>query len=94
MINVNEYFDGHVKSLTLHGATGRETVGVMKAGEYTFNTGLKEIMTVVSGALTIQLEGSEEWNVYEKFESFEVPANSSFKLKVYNDTAYLCQFVG
>lgn len=94
MINVNEYFEGNVKSLTLQNCGGKETVGVMKAGEYEFNTGLKEIMTVISGSMTIQLKDSEEWVIYEKFDSFTVPANSSFKLKIFADVAYLCQFVG
>lgn len=94
MINVNEYFDGKVKSLSLEGASGKETVGVMKPGEYTFKTGLKEIMTVISGALTVQFPGDDEWRLFQAGDIFEVPANSSFDLKVYADTAYLCQFVG
>jgi hypothetical protein len=51
-------------------------------------------MTVISGSMTILLPGDEEWGIYEKMESFVVPANSSFKLKIFADTAYLCQFVG
>lgn len=94
MINVNEYFDGNVKSLNIQGFSGKETVGVMKPGEYTFNTELKEVMTVISGAMTIQFENSPEWELFEKHQTFEVPANSSFKLKIYADAAYLCQFVG
>lgn len=94
MITVNEYFEGNVKSLSLQNCGGKETVGVMKAGEYEFNTALKEIMTVISGSMTILLPGDEEWGIYEKMESFVVPANSSFKLKIFADTAYLCQFVG
>ncbi len=38
MIEVNEYFDGKVKSLSLHTDALPATVGVMQAGEYTFNT--------------------------------------------------------
>jgi purine/pyrimidine-nucleoside phosphorylase len=94
MVKVNEYFDGNVKSLSLLGAGGQETVGVMQAGEYTFNTALKEIVTVISGAMTVQLPGEEEWILIQPGESFEVPANDFFNLKIYRDTAYLCQFVG
>jgi hypothetical protein len=94
MINVNEYFDGKVKSLSLQGPGGKETVGVMKPGEYTFKTDLKEIMTVVSGALTVKLPGESDWKLFQGGEIFEVDAKSSFHLKVYTDTAYLCQFVG
>jgi purine/pyrimidine-nucleoside phosphorylase len=94
MVKVNEYFDGKVKSLSFAGSGGDETVGVMQPGEYTFNTGLKEIVTVVSGAMTIMLPGDDEWMLIQPGEAFEVPANSSFQLKIFRDTAYLCQFIG
>ncbi|HUH74559.1 MAG TPA: pyrimidine/purine nucleoside phosphorylase [Chitinophagales bacterium] len=94
MIAVNEYFDGKVKSLAFNSASGATTVGVMKAGEYTFNTGKKELITIVSGSLTVKISGMEEWELFEPGESFEVEANSSFDLIVFIDTAYLCQFIG
>lgn len=94
MINVNEYFDGKVKSLAFDSVSGGATVGVMQAGSYTFNTGKKELMTVVSGSLTVKIPGIDEWQLFQAGESFEVPANSSFDLIVYVDTAYLCQFIG
>jgi len=92
MIEVNEYFDGKVKSLSLNTATLPATVGVMAPGAYTFNTGDREEVTVVSGAMEIQLYGSDDWNTYNPGESFDVPANSSFNLKVNIDTAYLCLY--
>lgn len=94
MITVNEYFEGKVKSLSLAANGGKETVGVMQAGEYEFNTALKEVVTIISGAMTIQQKDSEDWILYEKFDAFEVPANSSFKLKIHTDCAYLCQYIG
>ncbi len=94
MIQVNEYFEGNVKSLSIAGAGGKETVGVMASGQYIFNTGLKELITVVSGALTVKLAEDTEWSLYQVGETFEVPANSAFELKVMVDTAYLCQCVG
>lgn len=38
MIEVNEYFDGKVKSLPVKSDKGRKTVGVMEPGEYEFDT--------------------------------------------------------
>jgi len=38
MLDVNEYFDGKVKSIAFQTATLPATVGVMQAGEYEFNT--------------------------------------------------------
>ncbi|MBB1488822.1 pyrimidine/purine nucleoside phosphorylase [Oceanospirillum sediminis] len=92
MLNVNEYFDGSVKSIALENNQGQLTVGVMEAGEYTFGTSQHETMTVVSGALTVKLPGSEEWVTYAAGERFEVDADQSFDLKVAEQTAYLCQY--
>lgn len=92
MIKMNEYFDGKVKSLALENSNGRSTVGVMKPGEFEFGTSTVEIMYVVSGALTVRLPGSEEWNIYRAGEHFNVDANQKFNLKVEEDTAYLCVY--
>lgn len=92
MLKVNEYFDGKVKSIGFQTATLPATVGVMAPGEYTFSTSKKEVMTVVSGALTVLLPGSSDWKVFEAGSAFDVPANASFQLKVAIDTAYLCTY--
>jgi len=92
MFNTNEYFDGKVKSIAFNTNTLPATVGVMATGEYVFNTAEKETMTVVSGALTIQLSDDAPEVTYQAGESFEVDANSSFNVKVAVDTAYLCVY--
>lgn len=93
MIKVNEYFDGKVKSLVVNGVAGRETVGVMAPGEYEFGTSQKEIMSVITGALVVKLPESEDFEIFYAGDRFEVPANAKFQLKVYVDTAYLCQYL-
>ena len=92
MFDTNEYFDGKVKSIAFKTSTLPATVGVMAAGEYVFNTAEKETMSVVSGALTIQLTNESPEVTYQAGESFEVDANSSFNVKVTEDTAYLCLY--
>ena len=57
MFKVNEYFDGTVKSIAFGTAEGPATIGVMAPGEYEFGTSQREIMHVVSGALTVKLPG-------------------------------------
>ena len=91
-LKVNEYFGGSVKSIGFQSATLPASVGVMEVGEYTFSTSKKEVMTVVSGCLTVQLPGETEWKDYTKGDSFEVAANESFHLKVAEETAYLCTY--
>lgn len=92
MFKTNQYFDGQVVSIGLESAEGKATVGVMAAGEYEFGTATIEIMTVISGQLTIQLPGETEWKTYKKFESFVVPKDVKFKVKANEDTPYLCLY--
>ena len=92
MFDVNEYFDGKVKSIAFQGEELASTVGVMAPGDYEFGTSQKEVMTVVSGALTIKLPGQEDWNTFKQGESFKVDANVSFGVQVATETAYLCTY--
>ncbi|HSG61791.1 MAG TPA: pyrimidine/purine nucleoside phosphorylase [Pseudomonadales bacterium] len=90
MLNVNEYFDGKVKSIAFQGAEGHVTSGVMAAGEYTFGTSQHEVMRVVYGELVVRFAGSEAWQAFPAGSEFSVEANSSFDLQVAAPTAYLC----
>ena len=92
MFDVNEYFEGKVKSIAFQTETLPATVGVMAPGEYEFGTSQKETMTVVSGALTIQSPDSTEWKTFKQGESFIVEANVKFGVQVTVETAYLCTY--
>jgi uncharacterized protein YaiE (UPF0345 family) len=92
MLKVNEYFNGQVKSIGFQTASLPASVGVMSVGEYEFSTSQHEVMTVISGALTVLLPGADDWQIFEQNGSFEVPANTSFQLKVAVETAYLCTY--
>jgi uncharacterized protein YaiE (UPF0345 family) len=92
VFKTNEYFDGKVKSIAFQGADKPATVGVMAAGEYVFDTGEKEKMTVITGELGIQLNGETEVNTYTAGQSFEVAANSVFNVSASTDCAYLCEY--
>lgn len=92
MFKVNEYFEGKVKSIAFQGEQLPATIGVMAPGDYEFGTNEAEVMTVVSGALTVQLPDSTEWQTFGAGERFDVPGNARFKLKVAQDTAYLCTY--
>lgn len=92
MFKVNEYFDGRVKSLAFATADGPATIGVMAPGDYEFGTSTVEIMSVVSGVLTVRLPGSDVWQDYKAGSSFTVAAGQKFQLKVAADAAYLCLY--
>ena len=90
----NVYFDGGVTSRTIFFADGsRKTLGIMMPGEYTFNTGSAELMEIMSGEMTVLLPGSPDWVTIRGGEAFEVPENSSFKLKVSAVSDYCCSFL-
>lgn len=91
-LDVNEYFDGKVKSIALQTETLPATVGVMAPGEYTFGTSQDEVMMVVSGALTVLLPGATEWKTFAAGEKFDVAANVEFQVKVEIDTVYFCTY--
>ncbi len=90
----NVYFDGKVTSRSVHFPDGSmRTLGFMLAGEYEFNTDTKENMEIMSGKLEVLLPDSNDWRMIQGGESFDVPASSSFRLKVIEPTDYCCSFI-
>lgn len=91
----NVYFDGGVTSRTVLFANGeKKTLGVMLPGEYTFNTANAELMEILAGELELQIAGEPGWRTVVGGEAFEVPANSSFTMKVTKLADYCCSFLG
>ncbi|QYY36543.1 pyrimidine/purine nucleoside phosphorylase [Ruficoccus sp. ZRK36] len=90
----NVYFGGKVVSRNVLFADGtRKTLGYMMPGEYTFDTGAAEIMEVLGGEMTVLLPGQSEWQTFTVGQSYDVPANSSFSLKISGDGAdYCCSY--
>lgn len=90
----NIYFDGKVTSRTIILADGsKKTLGVMLPGEYEFKTADKEIMEIVSGELEVLLPGESTWKNICGGQQFDVPANTSFKMKVAITSDYCCSFL-
>ncbi len=92
MFKTNEYFEGNVKSIAFNTQDGPATIGVMAAGEYEFGTSTIEYMTVISGAMTVQLPGETEWKEYKPFDTFIVGKDKKFRLKIASDAAYRCLY--
>jgi uncharacterized protein YaiE (UPF0345 family) len=90
----NVYFDGKVTSRTVLLQDGKKvTLGLMQSGDYDFGTAQKEIMEIMSGRLDVLLPGTTHWQSIKGGESFEVPANSRFQLKVQELTDYCCHYL-
>jgi len=91
---VNSYFDGKVTSRTVTFEDGEvKSLGVMLPGAYKFGTQDKEIMEILSGEIIVKLPDSDIWKGIKGGESFEVPANSSFEVKVSKLTDYCCSYI-
>ena len=89
----NIYYDGKVTSRTLEFSDGSiKSLGIMLPGEYTFGTEAAEIMEIMSGELDVKLP-AEEWKTLYTPETFNVPANSSFDLKIKTPTDYCCSYI-
>ena len=90
----NIYFGGKVTSRTVKFADGtRKTLGIMLAGEYTFDTAAAEVMEMLGGELDVRLPGSTHWKTCSAGDSFEVPANSRFDLVVKEYADYCCSYL-
>ena len=90
----NVYFNGGVTSRTIYFADGgMKTLGIIQPGEYEFSTGKKEIMEMLGGRVDVLLAGASDWQAYGEGESFEVPANSSFRIRTDGLADYCCSFV-
>jgi len=90
----NVYFDGKVVSRTVKFENGStKTLGFMMPGEYNFNTEAAEVMEILAGKLDVLLPGSNDWIAVKGGESFDVPSNSNFQLKIHEAADYCCSFV-
>ena len=89
----NVYFDGKVTSRNVLFADGtRKTLGFMLPGDYEFSTGAREVMEMLNGEMQVLLPGAAQWQTFHTGETFTVPANSSFKLKLTGVVDYCCSY--
>mgnify|MGYP003588329139 CR=1 FL=1 len=89
----NVYFDGKCVSHSFTLADGtRQSAGVVLPSTLTFTTGAAEIMECVAGACEYRLAGSDTWQTSQAGDRFEVPANSSFDIRVQDAYHYICHY--
>ncbi len=91
----NQYFEGKVTSRTVIDSNGnKKTLGIMMPGTYTFGTQEAEHMEIMAGDVEISFPGDESnWEKIVGGEYFEVPADSSFDIKVNEITDYCCTYI-
>lgn len=89
----NVFFDGGVTSRTILFPDGsRKTLGFAQPGEYEFTTAAPEIMEFLAGEADVQV-GDGPWHRVGAGESFQVPAQTRFVMKVTTLVDYCCSFL-
>jgi uncharacterized protein YaiE (UPF0345 family) len=83
----NVYFDG----FTLADGT-KKSAGVVLPSQLTFGTAAAEIMECVAGSCEYKLDGTDQWLTSKAGESFQVPANSKFDIRVTESYHYICHY--
>jgi len=90
----NVYFEGKVISHKIILSDGQEkTLGVMMAGEYTFDTAVAELMEVTAGEMEVLLPDATQWQIFKAGESYQVPANASFSVVTSDVCDYVCSYL-
>ena len=87
----NVYFGGKCVSHSLSWPDGtKKSVGVILSSTLTFSTGAPETMECVAGGCEWRMAGAETWQRSGPGDSFSVPGNASFEIRVSEAYHYVC----
>lgn len=87
----NIYYDGNVTSRSIEtGDSDRVTLGIMRPGQYTFETDERERIEIMQGELTVEF--GNDRSEYAAGESFSVPPDTEFQLTVSSLIDYICTY--
>ena len=90
----NVYFDGRCVSHSVLLPDGsKKSLGVILPATLRFNTSTAERMECVAGQCEYRLEGADAaWLPSRAGESFSIPADASFEIRVEAPYHYICHF--
>ncbi len=90
----NVYFDGRCVSHSVLLPNGvKKSVGVILPATLRFTTGAAERMECVAGRCEYRLaDAGDAWIASSAGESFSIPADSSFEIRVEAPFHYICHF--
>lgn len=94
LARANVYFEGRCISHTVELADGsRKSVGVILPSTLVFDAAAPERMEGVAGSCEVRMPGSADWQRFGAGDSFDVPANSSFEIRVDGEPYhYICHY--
>lgn len=95
LTKANVYFEGRVVSHSLLFPDGsKKTLGLVYPGDFHFGTSKAERMEIVAGECLVRLPGQPVYKEYTAGETFEVPAQSGFDIRVKQGICqYICSFL-
>lgn len=72
----------------------KKTLGVILPSEepLTFKTHLAERIEIISGQCSVKIGDDPEMQTYTSGDSFQIPANSQFKIQTNEVVDYVCHF--
>ncbi|ENU31300.1 putative cytoplasmic protein [Acinetobacter haemolyticus CIP 64.3 = MTCC 9819] len=72
----------------------KKTLGVILPSEepLTFKTHWAERIEIISGQCSVQIADNPNMQIYRSGESFQIPANSQFKIQTNEIVDYVCHF--
>lgn len=87
----NVYYGGDVTSRNIETADGtHKTLGIMRPGDYTFETDEQENIEVLSGVMRVEIE--TEQSEYTAGDVFTVPPDTEFEVAVDSLIDYCCTY--
>ena len=92
MYKLRKYHGDRVQSLTYEKDRKAASVGIMAVGNYEFGALANEHYTVTSGRIFLWNEKNEKWDPFVPFETFMIPVNTNFKLKIEEISTFLCVY--
>lgn len=94
LVRANIYEEGRCQSRTLIFPDGsKKTLGVYMPGEFVFDSHEPEKVLMTSGSVDVLFPSDSEWRTVKAGESYDVPANCTFKVKCPGIAEYICDFL-
>lgn len=91
---VNIYDEGKVQSRTIRYPDGRiQTLGVYLPGEYEFESEGAEKVVMTTGSVSVLFPSDSDWRIIKRGETYDVPANTRFKVRCAETAEYICDFL-
>lgn len=91
---VNIFCEGKVQSRTLRYPDGRiQTLGVYLPGEFDFHSDGAEKVIISAGCAEVFFPADKDWRQVKVGETYDVPANTAFKVRCSEITEYICDFL-